>query len=507
MTTPSAMLAAGLPAGPVRRGMWIEGAGVEAASGARFTRASPAHDVEVSSYPEAGDADVARAVQAARRAADGSDWPLLPGALRAQALQRVAELIRRDAEDLALVEVLESGKPITQARAEVASAADLWDYAATLARHAYGDAHSNLGVDMLAVVLREPVGVVAMITPWNFPLLIASQKLPFALAVGCTAVVKPSQLTPGSTVLLAKLTAEAGIPVGVVNVLTGGDAVGARLCEHPEVDMISFTGSTAVGRQVAATAGSGLKRVALELGGKNPQIVFADADLSAAAEAIVHGVSFNQGECCNAGSRALAEESIAAELGALIRERAARVVIGDPLAPATQVGAIVSDEQLARIENYVRQGTAAGAKLEIGGSRLPTPAGRFFPTTVFSGVSAEMTIAREEIFGPVLTVQTFTGPEEALRLANATAYGLSAGVWTRDLDTALRLSRGLRAGTVWVNTWLDGYPELPFGGRGASGLGRELGRGAIEEFTETKTVQLHLGPHTPRWAEPGGGRP
>jgi betaine-aldehyde dehydrogenase len=484
--------------------MFIDGSSVEATGGERFERRSPAHDVVVSSYPKAAAADVERAVRAARRAFDEGPWRRQRGADPARALSAVAALIRRDVETLAALEVLESGKPIAQARGEVESAADLWDYAATLARHAYGDAHNGLGDDMFAVVVREPVGVVAMITPWNFPLLIISQKLPFALAVGCTAVIKPSELTSGTTVLLAQLVREAGVPDGVVNVITGAGALGAQLCGQDGVDMLSFTGSTRVGRQVAARAGEQLKKVELELGGKNPQIVFPDADLEAALDAVVFGVYFNQGECCNSGSRVLVHESIRDELQQAIVERAKRVAVGDPLQESTKVGAIVNEQQLATITRYVEEGTQQGAQLLLGGQRLATPSGRFYAPTVFTSVQPQMSIATEEIFGPVLSLLSFRDAEEAIRIANGTMYGLSAGVWTRDVDTALRVSRELRAGTIWVNTWMDGYPELPFGGMGASGLGRELGRQAIDAFTETKTIQVHVGPRTNWWSTPGG---
>lgn len=484
---------------PVHRFMIIDGKETEAATGQRFERVSPAHDVVVGSYPRASADDVDRAVRAARRAFDEGPWPRLSGAERSRILLRVAELIRRDAETLARTEVLESGKPISQARDEIAGAAELWEYAATLARHAYGDAHNTLGQDVLAVVVREPAGVVAMITPWNFPLLIVSQKLPFALAVGCTAVVKPSELTPGTTLHLADLLLEAGITGGVVNVVTGEGDTGAALTGHPDIDMISFTGSTKVGRFVAQTAGERLKKVELELGGKNPQIVCADADLDAALDAVVFGIYFNAGECCNSGSRVLVERGIADEFQAAVVERSRQVSVGEPLDPATKVGAIVNQEQLDTIERYVDEGRRSGADLLLGGDRMPSPTGRFYHPTVFASVTSDMSIAREEIFGPVLSMLAFDTLSEAIQIANSTMYGLSAGIWTRDIDAALRAARDIRAGTVWVNRWMDGYPELPFGGFGSSGLGRELGRQAIDQFTETKTVQLQIGPRTGRW--------
>src|SRR4051794_20495787 len=484
---------------PAEQRMLVDGEDVEALSGERFTRESPAHDTAVATYPQAASADVDRAVVAARRAFDHGPWPRLSGAERAQVLVRTAELIRRDAAELARIEALESGKPISQAAGEVESTAGLWEYAATLARHAYGDAHDKLGTNVLGLVLNEPVGVVAMITPWNFPLLIVSQKLPFALAVGCTAAIKPSNLTSGTTVRLAQLVREAGIPDGVVNVVTGSGGVGSALVSHPGVDMVSFTGSTEVGRIIAREAGALLKRTELELGGKNPQIICADADLDVAIDGAVYGALFNQGECCNAGSRLLVEASVADDVVAEIAERTQRLKIGDPLDPETRVGAIASQEQLNTIERMVASGTVDGARLVTGGERLATQTGRFYAPTVFAGVAPQMAIAHEEIFGPVVSVLPFDTLDDAIAIANATPFGLSAGIWTRDIDKAVRAARALRAGTIWVNAWLEGYPELPFGGFGASGIGRELGRQAIHAFTETKTVQVHSGWSSP-WA-------
>ncbi len=484
-----------LPLQPTQYNMLIGGKWVEAQSGERFHRESPAHDVPVGDYPLASVADVDLAVDAARRAFDEGPWPRMSGAERARVILRVADLIRRNKADLAYIETLESGKPIRQARDEMEWAAGIWDYAATLARHVYGDTHNSLGESTLGMVFRDPIGVVGMITPWNFPLLIISQKLPFALAVGCTAVVKPSELTPGTTLKLGELIEEAGIPQGVVNIISGyGDPAGARLAEHPAVDMISFTGSTVVGKQVMSAASSNLKKVGLELGGKNPQIIFADADLEAALSAAVFGIFFNMGECCNSGSRLLVERRIAPDFLEALVQRSSKVVVGDPLEESTQVGAIINEKQLCKIESYVDAGKQDGANLRLGGDRLKTGHGRFFQATVFGDVKPEMSIACEEIFGPVLSVIPFDTPEEAARIANSTQYGLSAAVWSRDVDRAFQLSRKVRAGTIWINTFMEGHPELCFGGYRQSGLGRELGRFAIDEFTELKTVLMHLGP-------------
>ncbi len=480
--------------------MLIDGRWQPSAASESYTRESPSHDVSVGEYPLGTAEDVDHAVEAARRAFDDGPWPRMRGAERARCLTKVAELVRENSEDLAVTEVLESGKPISQARGEMEGVAGLWEYAATLARHSHGDSYNSLGDDMLGFVFREPVGVVGMITPWNFPLLIVSQKLPFALAVGCTSVVKPSELTPGTTLMLGKFIQEAGVPEGVVNIVTGyGQPVGARLASHPDVDMISFTGSTAVGKRIVEASAGNLKKVSLELGGKNPQIIFADADLDAALDAAVFGVYFNMGECCNSGSRLLLQRDIAEDFQKALVGRAATVPVGDPLDEATKVGAIINETQQSKITRLIGSGQQQGANLALGGKPIKSEKGRYIEATVFTGVEPEMDIAKEEIFGPVLSVLTFDTAEEAVRIANNTLYGLSAGVWTKDIDTAFKLTKTIRAGTVWVNTFMDGYPELPFGGYRESGLGRELGRFAADEFSELKTVQLHLGERTNWW--------
>ena len=476
----------------------IDGNDVEALSGQRFVRSSPAHDIAVTDLPNSDVADVDLAVRAARRALENG-WRTLQGSARAKLLHRVSHLILRDAEALALAETLETGKPITQSRGEVVSTAELWEYAATLCRHNTGEAHNGLGADALAMVVNEPIGVIGMITPWNFPLLIISQKLPFALAAGNTAVIKPSESTSATTVMLASLVREAGIPDGVVNVVTGARRVGTAIVEHPDVDMISFTGSTGVGRILAASAGKDLKKIELELGGKNPQIVTASADFAAAVDAAVFGGYFNVGQCCNSGSRLIVHRSIADEFAAAVVERTKLVALGDPLDARTQIGAIVNDQQLGVIEHYVQEGLDAGATLLSGGIRAAGPSARFFEPTVFTDVTAAMSIAREEIFGPVLSVLAFDTLSEAVSIANSTPFGLSAGIWSNDMTEALTAARDLRAGTVWVNRWMDGYPEVAFGGYGSSGIGRELGRQALTEFSELKTIQLQVGPRTTRW--------
>ncbi len=492
---------------PFRGRHLIDGAWRDSADGATFERRSPAHGTLVAVAAKGGLPEAEAAIAAARAAFDDGRWSELSGKARAALLLRVADLIDRDRERIALTETLEAGKPIAQARAEIEGAADLWRYAAALARTLHGDSHNSLGPDMLGLVLKEPIGVAAIICPWNFPFLILSQKLPFALAAGCTAVVKPSELTPSTSVLLGELLVEAGLPAGVANIVLGyGDPVGALLTTDPRVDMVSFTGSTAVGKGIGAAASATLKKVSLELGGKNPQAVFPDADLDQAADAVVFGVCFNAGECCNSGSRVLVHEDIAEDFAARVVALCRRVPFGDPLDEGVQVGAIISPEHQARIDGYVRGAIAAGARVALGGAPLAPPGlpGQFYQPTVVTGVTPDMVLAREEVFGPVLAILTFRTLDEAIALANDAAYGLSAGVWSDSVHTCLAFARRVRAGTVWTNSWMDGFAELPFGGFRQSGQGRELGRYGLEEFLEVKTVQMRIGKTRAPWVARDG---
>jgi betaine-aldehyde dehydrogenase len=474
----------------------INGIWQNAADGATLERSSPAHDQLVAVYAKAGAVDAERAIAAARQAFDKGPWPRMKGADRAAVLRKVADAILDRKHEIARLESLENGKPVGQALAEIEGAADLWHYAASLARNLHGDSYNTLGEQTLGVVLRDPIGVVGMITPWNFPFLIISQKLPFALAAGCTAVVKPSEFTSGTTVLLGEILVAAGVPAGAVNILVGdGAVVGEALVTSPDVDMISFTGSTKVGKMAAAKAAETLKKVSMELGGKNPQIVFDDCDFDAAVDAAVFGIYFNAGQCCNSGSRILVQKSIAEKFVAAVVERSKHVVVGDPLVDGTQVGAITTPKQLETILSHIDTAKKAGATIALGGEQLPVP-GMFVEPTVVSNVTRDMAIAKEEVFGPVLAVLTFDDLDDAIELANSTLYGLSASVWSQDFNRCMEASRRIRAGTVWVNTFLEGHAELPFGGYRESGIGRELGRFATEEYTETKTLHMHLGPRT-----------
>ena len=481
---------------------WIGGAWQDSA--ALSDRVSPSHGVVVSRSAQGTGAEAQAAIAAARTAFDDGRWSRLAAKARAAVLLRVADLIEANVERFALIETLESGKPISQSRGEIAGAADLWRYAAALARTVEGDSFNGLGPDMLATVLKEPIGVVSIITPWNFPFWILSQKLPFALAAGCTCVVKPSEMTPSTTTMLAELLDQAGLPAGVVNIVLGyGQPVGAVLAADPRVDMVTFTGSTAVGKTISRIAADNLKKVALELGGKNPQVIFPDADLESAADAVVFGVYFNVGQCCNSGSRIIVHEDIAEDFVARVVALSAHVTFGDPLDPATQVGAIVTPEHGAKIDAYVQAAKAAGARVVLGGGPLQVPGlgAQFYRPTVVTGVTPDMAIARDEVFGPVLTVLTFRTAEEAVALCNDADYGLSAGVWSENVHTCLAFARNVQAGTVWTNTWMDGFPEVTFGGVKQSGQGREIGRYGLEEFMEIKSVVMRIGRTRANWVK------
>ena len=493
--------AATLPEPRVNR-HWIGGVWRDSAE--QSERVSPSHGVVVSRSAKGTEADARAAIAAAREAFDDGRWSRRAAKDRASVLLRVADLIETQVERFALIETLESGKPISQSRGEIAGAADLWRYAAALARTVEGDSFNGLGPEMLATVLKEPIGVVSIITPWNFPFWILSQKLPFALAAGCTCVVKPSEMTPSTTAMLGELLDQAGLPAGVVNIVLGyGQPVGAVLAADPRVDMVTFTGSTAVGKTISRIAADNLKKVALELGGKNPQVIFPDADLDSAADAVVFGVYFNVGQCCNSGSRIIVHEDIAEAFTARVVDLSRHVAFGDPLDPATQVGAIVTPEHGAKIDGYVQAAKAAGARIVLGGGPLQVPGlgAQFYQPTVVTGVTPDMAIARDEVFGPVLTVLTFRSLEEAVALCNDADYGLSAGVWSENVHTCLSFAREVQAGTVWTNTWMDGFPEVTFGGVKQSGQGREIGRYGLEEFLEIKSVVMRIGRTRANWVK------
>ncbi|CAN7711083.1 aldehyde dehydrogenase family protein [Ensifer adhaerens] len=469
-------------------GQWKEGTD-------HFERASPGHGTPVTRTVRCTIDDLNAAVAAARNAFEDRRWSGLSGAARAGVLLRVAEILRRRRDEIAYWETLENGKPISQARGEIDHCIACFEVGAGAARLLHGDSFNSLGDDLFGMVLREPIGVIGLITPWNFPFLILCERVPFILASGCTMVVKPSEVTSVTTLLLAEVLAEAGLPAGVYNVVTGsGRSIGQALAEHPDVDMLSFTGSTAVGRScVHAAADSNFKKLGLELGGKNPIIVFADSDLEDAADGAAFGISFNTGQCCVSSSRLIVERSVAAEFEKLLVEKMKKIRVGDPLDEGTQVGAITTEAQNATILDYIAKGKAAGAKLLTGGETIDLGHGQYIAPTLFSGVSRDMAIARDEIFGPVLCSMHFDTVEEAIQLANDTVYGLAASVWTKNIDKALTVTRKVRAGRFWVNTIMAGGPEMPLGGFKQSGWGREAGVYGVEEYTQVKSVHVEIG--------------
>ncbi|WP_295529891.1 aldehyde dehydrogenase family protein [uncultured Thioclava sp.] len=489
---------------PYQARHFIDGTYVDSADGRTSERVSPSHGVVVSQAALGSAVETEAAIKSARAAFDDGRWSRLPAKDRAAVLNKVADLIEQNVERLAVIETLESGKPISQARGECGGAADLWRYAASLARTAHGDSHNTLGADILGVVVKEPIGVVSVITPWNFPFWILSQKLPFALAAGCTCVVKPSEVTPSTTAMLGDLLQEAGLPAGVCNIVLGyGDPVGSLMTTHADVDMVTFTGSTAVGKMITKSAGDSLKKVALELGGKNPQVIFPDADLENAADAVTFGVYFNVGQCCNSSSRIIVHEDIADAFVERVVALSRKVVFGNPLHADTQVGAIVTPDHQAKIDGYVKEAVAAGAEVCLGGHHMSVAGlgSQFYEPTVIRGVTPDMAIVREEVFGPVLTVLTFRSLDEAIALANDSTYGLSAGVWSENVHTCLEFCRRAEAGTVWTNTWMDGFPELSFGGMKQSGQGREIGKYGYEEFLEVKSLVMRIGRTRAPWVK------
>ena len=475
--------------------MLIGGKHTPALSGETIARESPAHPGRiVAVIPKGGRADAEAAIAAARAAFDEGPWPRLSGVERGRILSRIGDLLERNLEDLALIEALEVGKAITQARNEMRFAASLWRYAGGHAQGLEGEVFNDLGPGAMGFVLREPAGVVGLITPWNFPLLIGSERIPWAIGVGCAVVIKPSEFTSGSTIRLAELALEAGLPPGVLNVVTGyGADVGQIFAEHPGVDAVNFTGSQRVGTLIGSLAGANVKKVGLELGGKGLQIVFADADLDAAAAKIVGGAFHCSGQACIAGSRLIVHESVADALLDKVAGLAREIVTGDPLDDRTQVGALIHHAHLEKVTGYVAQGRADGAQLRLGGERFADN-GAFFEPTIFDHVDPRLSIAKEEIFGPVLSVFRFRQSEEAIRLANDTPFGLSASVWSSNISTALQAIRSVRAGRTWINGMGDGAAQLAIGGYKMSGVGRELGRHGFDEYSEFKTVHVTLDP-------------
>ncbi|MFI9768439.1 aldehyde dehydrogenase family protein [Streptomyces sp. NPDC052415] len=490
-----------------RRTIHVDGEWREAVSGATRDIIDPAVARPFAVVAEGDEKDTDLAVEAARRAFREGDWPRTPAAERAALLRRVADLLVRDREELGALESQDAGKTLEEGRVDIDCVADAFRYFADLvAAEAPGRVVDAGSPDIHSVVVHEPVGVCALITPWNYPLLQASWKIAPALAAGNTFVVKPSEITPLTTVALIGLLAEAGLPAGVANIVTGpGHSVGARLAEHPEVDLISFTGGLISGTKVAQAAAPGVKKVALELGGKNPNVVFADAcatdeSFDTAVDQALNAAFIHSGQVCSAGARLIVEESVRDRFVTELARRAGRIRLGRGTDEGVECGPLVSEQQRAKVEAYVASALAEGAVLRTGGKRPEgLGAGYFYEPTVLDACHREMKVVREEVFGPVLTVETFRTEDEAVALANDTEYGLAGAVWTADAGRARRVAGRLRHGTVWINDFHPYLPQAEWGGFGKSGVGRELGPAGLAEYRESKHVYQNLAPKPVRW--------
>jgi len=480
----------------IRSQAFVDGAYVDAASGETFDSVSPI-DGYVIAQVAAGDAeDVDRAVAGARAVFEAGTWSRLAPKKRKKVLQRLAELMSEHADELALLETIDMGKPIREAtNVDVPLATECIAWYGEAIDKVY-DEIAPTGPDAHVSIVREPLGVIGAVVPWNFPLMMASWKLGPSLATGNSVILKPAEQSPLTALRLAELASEAGIPDGVLQVVPGlGETAGQAIGRHPDVDMIAFTGSTEVGKLFLRYSGeSNMKRVALECGGKSPHIVTADCgSLDAAAQAVAWGVFYNQGEVCNAGSRLLVHESVKDELLEKVVKVAERITPGDPLHPKTRMGAIVDETQLARVLGYIESGKEQGAGLHLGGGRAREESGGFYvEPTIFDAVTNDMRIAQEEIFGPVLSAISFSELDEAITIANDTIYGLSAGIWTDDVNVAHKAARALRAGVVWVNTFDAGDISSPFGGFKQSGFGRDKSIHALDKFTDLKAIWIAL---------------
>jgi betaine-aldehyde dehydrogenase len=473
--------------------MYVNGQWVKAKGGATREIRDPGNGELIAVVQEASREDVNQAIDAARAAFDHGPWRKTTPLDRAKLLFKIADGIRARAKALAELETRNCGKPLAEAEFDVTDAANCFEFYGGLATKIHGE---TMGVpaNSFSFVVREPVGVAGQIIPWNFPLLMAAWKLAPTLAAGCVSVLKPSELTPLTALELAEIIGEAGVPAGVVNIVTGpGAGAGEELAESPKVDKVAFTGGTVTGRKIMTAATGNLKKVTLELGGKNPNIVFADADFNAAVDGALFGAFANQGEVCSAGSRLLVERSVHKKLVEAMLRKLPNIKLGHGLTPGVKMGPLVSAAHREKVEGYIEIGKKEGARLVAGGKRpAGLEKGNFLEPTIFDDVKPSMRIAREEIFGPVLSVIPFGTEEEAIRIANDTEYGLAAGVWTRDVNRAIRVVKEIRAGITWINTYHPTHNELPWGGYKQSGTGRELGLYGIEAYLETKQVNINL---------------
>jgi aldehyde dehydrogenase (NAD+) len=481
---------------PRKYQLFIDGQWVDAESGKTFTTPNPATGENLAEVSEADKADIDKAVSAARRAFEGK-WSKMSARDRGRILYKLSKLIEEHSSELAALETADNGKPIKESTyVDLPQVAENFEYFAGWATKIEGETIPVPG-QMFNYTLREPVGVCGQIIPWNFPLLMAAWKLAPALASGNTVVLKPAEQTPVTAMELGKLIQEAGFPEGVVNIVPGyGETAGAALAAHPGIDKIAFTGSTEVGKLIAKAAAENLTKVSLELGGKAPNIVFADADMDQAVSGAMMGIFFNQGQVCCAGSRLFVEEKVKDEFLEKLKEKASRINVGDPMDKATHMGPQVSQEQLSRIKSYVDVAQKEGATMLAGGASPKLEGafqkGYFFQPTIFSDVNNKMRVAQEEIFGPVVSVITFRDEDDLIKQANDTIYGLSAGIWTRDITRAHRFAKEIKAGVIWINTFNMFNAASPFGGFKQSGYGREMGKHALEMYTHVKSVWVDL---------------
>jgi aldehyde dehydrogenase (NAD+) len=472
--------------------LFINGKFVDSVSGKTFAAINPATGETICQVAEGNKADIDLAVGAARKALETGPWSKMDAADRGRLLYKLADLIEQNANDLAALEALNSGKTIRDAQGDLQGVVNTLRYYAGWADKIEGRTIPVRG-NFLSYTLRQPVGVVGQIIPWNFPLLMLAWKWGPALACGNTVVLKPAEQTPITAIRVAELSLEAGFPAGVINVVNGyGETAGAALVVNPDVDKIAFTGHVDTAKIIQKAAADTLKRVTFELGGKSPNVIFADADMNAAVEGAFHAIYFHGGQCCTAGSRLFVEDKIHKEFVQRLAEKAKQRKLGDPLDPTTEQGPQVSQEQMDKILGYVQQGQKQGAQLLTGGKRRGDK-GFFVEPTIFDGVKDDMAIARDEIFGPVVSVLPFKTVDEVVQRANNTSYGLAAAIWTKDIDKAHRFAREVKAGTVWVNCYHVVDTNTPFGGFKMSGQGRENGEAALEHYTELKTVTVNLG--------------
>jgi betaine-aldehyde dehydrogenase len=483
--------------------MFIDGKWCNATSGQTREIINPFNQEIIANVAEGDESDARAAIAAARRAFDQGDWPATPATERGRIVRRVAELIERDKEELANLESLDTGKTVEESRVDMDDIAGVFRYYAEIADKDGGEMIDSPIPNTISKVVREPVGVCGQITPWNYPLLQASWKLAPALAAGNTLIMKPSEITPLTTVKVFELMEEAGVPAGVVNLVLGaGHTVGAELSNHPEVDLISFTGGLATGKKIMQAASSNVKKLALELGGKNPNVVFADADFETAIDQAMNAVFFHAGQICSAGTRLIIEDKIHDQFVEELVKRVKNIKLGSGFDEDTQMGPLISAEHLAKVENYVETGKREGAKVVVGGKRPEDPLlqkGFFYLPTIFTDCTTNMHVVQEEAFGPIITVERFTTEAEAMKLANDSIYGLAGGVWTNDMAKAERCVAKMRMGTVWINDFNVYFPHAPWGGFKQSGIGRELGKLGLEEYTETKHILHNIKPEPINW--------